>query len=257
MLEMAHRPGVDVDQTERILGNLLSNALRFTATGGRVDVDVALSGPRAVVSVRDTGRGIPEEALPRLFERFYQVDGSSTRSREGMGIGLALVRELMTLHGGAVDVESKVGKGSTFRLSFPLAAEEPPAADASQAEPGPIGTSEEGPTGPDGTGEGEAEEGEVREGEADPERPAVLVVDDNRDVREYVRGILAPRFTVLEAGDGVRALELARDRLPDVIVADVMFATAPRRSPTVSLRGNRVFGLIGADRSAESTEPQR
>jgi signal transduction histidine kinase/DNA-binding response OmpR family regulator/putative methionine-R-sulfoxide reductase with GAF domain len=118
-------PGIIGDQVHlrRVLDNLLSNALKFTQAGGRIAVRLCVEDRYVVLEVTDTGIGIPPDKLDRIFDRFYQVDGSATRRYGGVGLGLALVREIAESHGGYVDVQSTVGKGSTFRVCLPAAAE--------------------------------------------------------------------------------------------------------------------------------------
>jgi signal transduction histidine kinase len=117
-------PGVyvrgDRDKLVQVLVNLLSNALKYTPSDGRVTVDVMEKGNRAVVSITDTGSGIPESDLPFIFERFYRGDKSRTRATGGAGIGLSIVKALVQAHGGQVSVESKVGTGSAFSVVLPL-----------------------------------------------------------------------------------------------------------------------------------------
>lgn len=208
----------DAEQLEKVLLNLLSNALKFTERGGRVTVSVGAEEAAEIV-VRDTGVGIAPEELPHVFERFYQADASATRRYEGTGIGLALARELVELHGGEIRAESEPGAGSTFilRLPFGIAPDEslPPVsrvAETAPASPETLATMLSF-TDPDAPAPSE-----------DPaeDRTTALVVDDNADVRAYVRSILDTSYRVLEAGDGRAGLEVARAALPDLIVADVM-----------------------------------
>ena len=110
----------DVTQLRRVFDNLLTNAIKFTPSGGRVAVRLFLDISHAVIEVADTGIGIPADKLDRIFERFYQVDGSATRRYGGIGLGLALVKEIVEAHGGWGTVESSVGGGSTFRVHLPL-----------------------------------------------------------------------------------------------------------------------------------------
>jgi len=225
----------DAEHMEKVLGNLLSNALKFTPAGGRVDVTMEQAGTVVEIAVRDTGIGLSAEQVPHVFDRFYQADASSTRRYEGTGIGLALVKELVELHGGTVQAESVVGLGSTFRVLLPLgeavrapgmapppriedddvypAAHPAEESDALEGQPSGDGalreTTTDGPT---------AREDD----EPQPDRTTVLIVDDNADVRAYLRSLLEPTYRVHDAGDGVEGLERARALLPDLIIADVM-----------------------------------
>ena len=110
---------VDLDMWEKVVLNLLSNALKYTLSG-EIAVRVRRAGDHMVVEVRDTGTGIPASELPHVFERFRRVDGAKGRTHEGTGIGLALVKELVTLHGGTIDATSELGRGSTFTVTMPL-----------------------------------------------------------------------------------------------------------------------------------------
>ncbi|HEY1379348.1 MAG TPA: ATP-binding protein [Gemmataceae bacterium] len=224
--------GVDRDMWEKIVLNLLSNAFKFTHEG-EIAVVLRQVESAAELSVRDTGVGIPEAELPRLFERFHQVPGTRGRSLEGTGIGLALVAELVKLHGGSIRAESSPGRGSTFIVSVPLAAEAaggpaaPPAARRSGASPylaeaarwlpGPA--PDTGPAaGPEGRGADDLSGRAPRAGV----RPRVLVADDNADMRRYIARLLGGAYDVGEAADGRAALAAARERPPDLMLADVM-----------------------------------
>ncbi|RKH57453.1 ATP-binding response regulator [Corallococcus llansteffanensis] len=227
---------VDPEAWERIVFNLLSNAFKFTLEGG-LGVRLRLEGDAGVLSVRDTGTGIPAEALPHLFQRFYRVAGAQGRSFEGSGIGLSLVQELVKLHGGSVEVWSRPGEGSEFTVRIPRGRHHLP--------PGRVAG--EGASQPR---DGFQRDSFVQEVEgwipavpaAGARLPAaqrghVLIVDDNADLRAYLRNVLEPHFEVETAGDGQAALEALRARAPDVVVSDVMM---PR------LGG---FGLLRALRS--------
>ena len=219
----------DPGHLEKVLGNLLSNALKFTPAGGRITVRTAARAGRAEVVVEDTGAGLTDEEQTRIFDRFFQAEASATRPQEGMGIGLALSKELVEQHpGGALRVDSTPGAGSCFTVRLPLAPAGPAHASPRrspsdrEATP-PVGAQR--PLRPDGevpaeNHENAAEEKTAEERPAD--QPVVLVVDDHADLRVYVRRILAPTYHVVEAADGRAGLEAARRHLPDVIVADVM-----------------------------------
>lgn len=210
---------LDRDKLEKVILNLVINAIKFTPAGGRIEVDVSRAGERLVLVVRDTGVGIPAELLPRVFERFWQVDSSSTRRFQGAGIGLALVSGLVKAMGGTIGVESEVGRGTEFRVELPAApapdgveVEEDPAAGAGR----PIESlhrraalSVAGSSVPQG--------GKIK---ADA-RPQVLVADDEADIRRLLVMQLA-EVEVIEAADGAEALALARQHRPLLALLDHM-----------------------------------
>ena len=222
---------VDREMWEKIVFNLLSNAMKFTFEGG-VHVRLRIDEGQARLTVRDTGSGIPEAELPRIFDRFHRVENARSRSHEGSGIGLSLVQELAKLHGGTVGVTSTLGQGTTFCVSVPLGHGHLPREQLVDQGSGPahthargasayveeirgwLGTSsEEGARGPEGT-------------KAAPLLPPmsarVLVVDDNADLRTYITGLLAASVTVETAEDGYAALQSIRARPPDLVLSDVM-----------------------------------
>lgn len=225
----------DHEALAKVFTNLLANAFSFTPSGGAIQIYVACDtqvGDEGIVQIKveDEGGGIPEDALPHLFERFYQAPGPDTRARPGTGIGLALSKELVQLHGGDITVTSTVGEGSTFMVSLPLG---------------------QGFFRPDQVVEGETttlktshdvyrtsrqvalsqehayvtsvqiqqEVQEERDEEAD--RTTVLIIDDNPEIRALVRRHLVEEYRVLEAVGGESGLALAQQTLPDLIVSDV------------------------------------
>ncbi|WP_308123425.1 ATP-binding protein [Modestobacter marinus] len=203
---------VDPRMWEKIVLNLLSNAVKYTFVG---TIEVLLRGTDDgfVLTVTDTGIGIPAEELPLVFDRFHRVPGSLARTREGTGIGLALVRELVALHGGTVSVTSAPGAGSTFAVALPYG--RPDAAGDAPAVPS------------------EAARGTAEVWEHDvvpPEQPAtpagatatVLVVDDNADMRDYVTRLLSPIWRIRVCADGEQAMASLAEELPDVVLTDVM-----------------------------------
>ena len=221
--ELVH---VDREMWEKIVLNLLGNAFKFTLRGG-VSVSLRQNNSHVELAVSDTGAGIPAPELPRLFERFYRVRGAAARSHEGTGIGLALVRELVRLHGGEVAVASTEGAGSTFTVTLPLGTAHLPAAQ--------IGTAS--PARPRETGAAPfIEETEQWLANIDSPRaiapapkplpaialPRVLVVDDNADMRAYLRNLLVGAHEVELAADGETALASIRRHAPDLVLADVM-----------------------------------
>ncbi|WP_165822093.1 7TM diverse intracellular signaling domain-containing protein [Hymenobacter edaphi] len=211
----------DAEQLDKILYNLLGNALKFTPAGGQVVVSVERQAERAVLRVRDTGPGIPAEHLPLIFDRFHQVDDSRTRRHEGSGIGLALVKELVALHHGYIRVSSVPGQGTTFVVELPLGTahlqpdELQTVADAVvAARPGAHLLPAELDRPPAAPAAADAD--------ADDARPLVLVVEDNPEMRAYIQSCLTAEFRVLTADDGEQGLEQAIATVPDLIVSDLM-----------------------------------
>jgi signal transduction histidine kinase len=220
---------IDRDMWEKIVPNLVSNAFKFTMAG-EIAVRVRAEAERFVLEVADTGIGIPEAELPKIFDRFHRVPGTSGRTHEGSGIGLSLVRELVELHGGRVSVTSAVGHGTTFRVEIPKGFAHLPAdAVSQQRAEARVGrdavahaieaarwarSAQESPAPP------AAPPASPADNEAP--RPRVLVVDDNADLREYVAELLAPTYEVATAADGLAALAAVRANPPDIVVSDVM-----------------------------------
>jgi PAS domain S-box-containing protein len=212
---------VDGSMWERILLNLLSNALKFTFEGG-ITVRLQREGEHAVLSVTDTGGGIAADELPQLFERFHRVRGAQSRTHEGSGIGLALVRDLADVHGGSVSVESTVGTGTTFTVRLPLGSAHLDASRVVTEETAAYSSAVEQyladvdatvmRTGPTGT----------LAAASDGLRTRVLLADDNADLREYVGGMLSGRYDVTAVKNGREALALAQTGAFDLIVSDVM-----------------------------------
>ncbi len=213
----------DPRMLEKIASNLLSNALKFTPAGGSVHVELAEREAEVELSVRDTGPGIPLDQQDRVFQRFHQLDGSSTRRHEGAGIGLALVRELSLLQDASCGLTSAPGQGSTFWVRFPVALAEP-AADllrpklAERLE----ATSRRGPRRPPA---------EPTDG-----RPRVLVVDDNEELRFYIAELLEDEYAVQTAADGQQALERAQAWTPHVVVSDLMMPRLDGEQLTAALK---------------------
>jgi signal transduction histidine kinase/ligand-binding sensor domain-containing protein/CheY-like chemotaxis protein len=213
----ALRGAFDADAVEKILTNLLSNAIKFTPSGGTVYLALSRDGESARLLVRDSGPGIPPDQIAHIFERFYQVDESTTRTQPGTGIGLSLVKELVELHGGLVALESGSG-GTTFTATIPsrVAADGVPIMDSVDAPDvaslSAVVTAEQAGIVPDSSEQDDGEE----------DVPTLLVVDDSADLRTYIRDHFAARFRVLEAADGAEGIALARRHLPDVVLSDVM-----------------------------------
>ncbi|WP_408891139.1 ATP-binding protein [Myxococcus faecalis] len=240
---------VDRELWEKVILNLLSNAFKFTLAG-EIRVACAAKDDGVEVSVTDTGTGIPEAELPRIFERFHRVQGAHGRSYEGSGIGLALVQELVKLHGGRLAVRSVEGHGSTFTVWLPLGHAHLPAGHLKPQEPGhtthlrafvsEARTWLEAPASIEVTDD-EAPPLARREDRTSHASETVLVVDDNVDMRDYVQRLLGGRYAVETAANGLAALEQVRARRPDLVLSDVM------------MPGMDGFGLLRALRASPVT----
>lgn len=205
------RMALDVEKVERIYFNLLSNAFKFTPENGTVSVTLSLlpekeGGTYARLVVADTGSGISARHIRHIFDRFYRIDVNHA----GSGIGLALVKAFVELHGGVITVDSEEGKGTVFTVDLPVQAEETGRTEVWEACITPEAVEEE------------LSEPETEEVLPDEEKECVLVIDDNADVRGYVRMLLKDEYTVIEAADGREGVKKAMKYVPDVIVCDVM-----------------------------------
>jgi len=224
---------LDRDMWEKVIFNLLSNAFKFTFSGEiGIAIDVATDGKTVAVAVRDTGTGIPAAELPHLFERFHRVAGAKGRSIEGSGIGLALVHELIKLHGGEIRVESEVGRGSTFTVLLPSGSAHLPAERVQSLPTSPAWSRPRAATfieqtfDPDLAGDSpvvQSAPGHSPPDDRDTSSPRILLAEDNADMRRYIERLLRSEAYAVEAvTDGVAALRAARSHPPDLILSDVM-----------------------------------
>lgn len=220
---------MDRPKLENILYNLLSNALKFTPANGTVSVELSCldsdNGGWVELQVTDTGVGIGAEKLPYVFDRFYQADASDTREQEGTGIGLALTKELVELHGGIIQIASQKGIGTTVTVRLPTRQAQPfePAVSAPDllvpalpdselvvlTEPSPDQAEQVGiwPHQPN---------------EPAAEAPLVLLIEDNEEVRAFIRSSLGDAYRIVEAGNGEEGIRLAQEHIPDLVITDLM-----------------------------------
>jgi len=241
---------IDQEKFEQVLNNLLSNAFKFTSGGGRIDIGVYRSigsqvlritgtgRPQEVnnyieISITDTGPGIPPEHLPHIFDRFYQVGQENNSYFEGTGIGLALTKELVELHYGRIEVESEVGAGTTFRIYLPVGREHlsqeeidtsrqstvdsrqlDAELETSSATPHPLNPQPPFPPLLEERGPG----GEVQQ----TTMPIILIVEDNPDMRAYIREYFETDYHIIEAIEGMDGFEKSIENIPDIIISDVM-----------------------------------
>jgi DNA-binding response OmpR family regulator len=223
---------------DKVLANLCGNALKFTESGGVVQLQATVesheTGSWVVVTVSDSGIGIPAERLHRIFDRFYQVDDSPQRAHEGTGIGLAITKELLELHGGRIHVTSREGVGTVFTMRLPLARE-----DARRLDP---------PTPPRGSHVRESvERSNTTPAHAVPsadDRTTVLVVEDNAELRDYLREHLRAEYHVIEAGDGRQGLAMAQEHVPDLIISDIMMPGLDGQALCTALKGDPETNFI-------------
>jgi PAS domain S-box-containing protein len=249
---------VDRDMWEKIILNLLSNAFKFTLEGG-VTITLRDDGGTASLKVADTGAGIPEHEVLRLFERFHRIEGIPGRTQEGSGIGLALVQELVKLHGGSIAASSRQGAGTTFEVRIPLGSTHLPGELLKTAQaPAPNSLSalsyvDEAMRWLDDPAQGR-EASSLRAGDNPDTVPdrrfaatfgsRIVLADDNADMRAYVRGLLSPYYAVESFADGEQALAAVRMAPPDLILSDVMM---PR------LDGFGLLDAVRADPALRST----
>ena len=227
---------VDRDMWEKIVLNLLSNALKATFDG---EIRVSLSSDKtgAVLTVEDTGTGISENELPHLFERFSRIEGARRRSHEGSGIGLALVHELVTMHGGTITVESKPNEGTVFKVRLPFGHEHLASGHIATESTSPVAVQPSanayvqealGWMSPHDKLKNQiagfiaGDQDDNSQVSASRDKPVVLLVDDNADMREYVRTLLAARFEVVAVSNGKEALDEVKRRPPSLVLSDVM-----------------------------------
>src|SRR5207253_1394218 len=225
---------VDPGQMKKVLYNLLSNAFKFSDPDeGQVWIRLGSKEDVVELEIEDNGIGIPKEQLDRIFDRFTQVEGSATRRYEGSGIGLALVKEIVTQHGGSITVESESGHGSVFTVVLPRG----------HTAPDDIAELEEDETQiPVFPESGQEHVGEIISPASD-HHPLLIVADDNADMRRYLERVLSRQYRIVLAKDGAEALEQARSLRPDLILTDVMM---PRMSGPDLLKAVREDRTLGS-----------
>jgi signal transduction histidine kinase/DNA-binding NarL/FixJ family response regulator len=259
---------VDREMWEKIILNLISNALKSTYEG-EIRVAVRATGQHVEVSVSDTGTGISESDLPNLFKRFWRIDGARRRSHEGSGIGLALVQELVEMHGGSISVKSTVDVGTEFVITLPFGQEHLTrgrvvnngAAESSlqnslhgslqgslqgssvayvQEAMGWLsgGSTLKGNVAGDGAPDVDIDEAQTSIAGSGGRKPVILLADDNADMREYVSGLLRGRFQLIHAGTGKAALAHAEQQLPDLVLTDIMMPEMDGFGLLAALRQN-------------------
>lgn len=202
----------DQDKLEKIVNNLMSNAFKYTPSGGDVNVNVHLTATSLLLEISDTGNGMHKKEIDRIFDRFYRIEGSEAK---GSGIGLALTKELVSVHNGQIHVHSEKGRGTCFKVRLPITLEDLPEAVHASKDDAILQnlvdstvsqvseTTEENVTLPS-------------------HEEVVLLVEDNKDLQSFITEILTSRFKVITANDGLQGERMAFEHIPDLVISDVM-----------------------------------
>lgn len=234
---------IDKEKMMQVLNNLLSNAFKFTPEGGRIAIKVSsqIENPDientadcllptaylpencTVISISDTGPGIAVDNLPHIFDRFYQADDSISREQEGTGIGLTIAREMVKLHQGEIEVSSEVGVGTTFRIFLPVGDEH--LMEEEKGRRGEEENDESRQSDPPDIENGDMKSSTIHHPPSiihEGKKPLLLIVEDNPDMRAFIRGYFEDSYQVLEAENGEVGLKMAIEQIPDIVVSDVM-----------------------------------
>ena len=248
-LKGSHEMIADQEKISRIVFNLLSNALKYTPAGGEIFVSLKDEGANLRLDVRDTGKGISQDEADKIFERFFQAKGAAS----GTGIGLALVKSFVELHHGEARVESEPGKGSDFIVVIPRKQEGDSQVIHNDVDIVDNSVNASASTGKNVVDEsvlqyiddGDRSHGKVQQLVSEnTNRPTVLVIDDNTDIRQYERTLLQDEYVVLEAADGKEGLAVALKEVPDLVICDVMMPVMDGLEFTKQLKTNTATSHI-------------
>ena len=248
-LKGSHEMIADQEKISRIVFNLLSNALKYTPAGGEIFVSLKDEGANLRLDVKDTGKGISQDEADKIFERFFQAKGAAS----GTGIGLALVKSFVELHHGEARVESEQGKGSDFIVVIPREQEGDSQVIHNDVDIVDNSVNASAPTGKNVVDEsvlqyiddGDRSRGKVQQLVSEnTNRPTVLVIDDNTDIRQYERTLLQDEYVVLEAADGKEGLAVALKEVPDLVICDVMMPVMDGLELTEQLKTNTATSHI-------------
>ena len=248
-LKGSHEMIADQEKISRIVFNLLSNALKYTPAGGEIFVSLKDEGANLRLDVKDTGKGISQDEADKIFERFFQAKGAAS----GTGIGLALVKSFVELHHGEARVESELGKGSDFIVVIPREQEGDSQVIHNDVDIVDNSVNASASTGKNVVDEsvlqyiddGDRSRGKVQQlVNENTNRPTVLVIDDNTDIRQYERTLLQDAYIVLEAADGKEGLTVAMKEVPDLVICDVMMPVMDGLEFTEQLKTNTATSHI-------------
>ena len=218
----------DSKQIQKVINNLLFNAIKYTPKGGKISINISKDINNVIISITDNGEGIPEKDLTKIFDIFYQSDnsGKAANGISGSGIGLALVKSIIGMHHGEISVNSKINEGSTFTFTLPLGDEL-----YSEAEKSPSVSREESPTLLNEKQQiplKDTQELQTTEEEDEPleenisDKPDMMIVEDNTEIRNIIREILNPFYTIHDMPDAESALSKIEEIMPDIVITDVM-----------------------------------
>lgn len=242
----------DAEQIETSVANLLSNAMKFTPDGGKVTITAGSEQDLVWIEVADTGCGIPQKDVEKVFDRFHQVDGGKGGKIQGTGLGLALSKELVQLHSGTMSASSVLGEGTTFRIELPTleasdwegSARQDPNTEKKEVQTvvrTNVNETRFSDVSNSGLGEANEEKRAANASTADKDAPLLLVVEDNPDMRAFVSGELSRRYRVVSAENGQVGLETARKVRPDMIVSDVQMPVMDGFEMVGELRKDKTF----------------
>jgi Signal transduction histidine kinase len=232
----------DPDKMEKIICNLISNALKFTLENGEIKLSINNISSGVEISIKDTGIGIPADRLPHIFDRFYQVDNSITREYEGTGIGLALAKELVKLHNGEINVNSREGEGTEFTIYLPfvdLMKDKNIISELSNHNitqehlDDDIKSSEQELISNDNYSASSIQHQEI-----------ILIVEDNPDIQAYVSEQLENEYKVLQAKNGEEGITKAQKEIPDLIITDVMMPKMDGYQFSKAIRGDEKTAIF-------------
>ncbi|MGL1888450.1 MAG: ATP-binding protein [Reichenbachiella sp.] len=227
---------IDKDRIQNILMNLISNAMKFTHAGEQVKISVAIKfGDGVEIFVEDTGDGIPEKDLPYIFERYYQADAPNRMNHGGAGIGLALCQELAELHGGKLSANSELGIGSTFSLFLPQLLVNNVESTA-ESQPFTLVSPSISNMASNRTN--------LEVSNDQHQKPRILLVEDNTDMRQYIMGFMSASYHIMEAADGIEALECLKETIPDLIISDLMMPRMDGMELAKQLKCDEKYKLI-------------
>ena len=236
----------DHDKMEKIISNLISNAIKFTSEKNKIAIEInpqpitsskaGRSPIQVEVRIRDTGSGISAEEVGHIFNRFYQAESSAKGRYEGTGIGLALTKELVELHGGKIAVKSMPGSGTEFIVNLELKAENSNGLKPKTQSTNSVEISKK--VNGSFSIKPNSVEPDLKVSENGNEHPIILIVEDNSDVREYIRQHLEKNYHIIEAKDGKDGVKKAHDTIPDLVVCDIMMPEMNGNELCKSLKQN-------------------